>query len=57
MHVYGVVCYTEVRRGRLKQKKKKNELALRRAEMRMISWMSAVKLKDMLSPLFFVLSI
>jgi len=34
--VYGVVCYTVVRRGHCKTE---NELALYRAEMRMIRWM------------------
>jgi len=37
-----VVCYTEVRPGC----QERNEVALQRAEMRMVRWMCNVKVKD-----------
>ena len=44
MHVYGVVCYIE-----MWSLERENKLALHRTEMRMIRWISGVKLRDKLS--------
>ena len=38
-----VVCYTEVRPGLVR---KENEVALQRAEIRMVRWMRNVKVRD-----------